>query len=60
MTELALLEVAIFEMVVDFDGLGVMVEIFVVMVDVFCVVVGVLVVVVLLLFSTSGKASGRG
>lgn len=59
-TDFVLLEVVVFEVVVDVDGLRVVVGVLVVLVDVICVVAGALLVVIILRFSTSPKASGRG
>ncbi len=56
-TDLVPLEVVNCEVVVDVDGLRVVVDVFVLVVDIFAVVVGV---VVILLISTSGKGSGCG
>jgi len=55
-----LLEIETVEVVVDIDGLRLVVDIFIVMADGFGVVVGVLIVFVILLFSTWGKDSGWG
>ncbi len=55
-----LLGIEIVEIVVDIDGLRLVVDIIIVVADVFGVVVGPLVVLAILLFSTWGKTSGCG
>jgi hypothetical protein len=60
MPDFVLLKIEIVEVVVDIDGLRLVVDIFIVMADGFGVVVGALIVFAILLFSTWGKTSGCG